>query len=71
MSHITTCTTCGKCYEEFSEEAANMQTRECSACWRAQTRKEVVNERQDILHFVCEDCGADCRVEECRCWRGA
>jgi len=34
MSCVTTCTTCGKCYEEFSEEAANMQTRECSACWK-------------------------------------
>lgn len=33
MPHITTCTTCGACYEEFSEEISNMQTRECSRCW--------------------------------------
>jgi hypothetical protein len=33
MSHITTCTVCGKCYEEFSEEPANKQTRECGQCW--------------------------------------
>ena len=29
MPHVTTCKTCGKAYEEFSEEAANSQDREC------------------------------------------
>lgn len=33
MPHVTTCTTCGKCYEEFSEEAAHLQSRECGSCW--------------------------------------
>lgn len=31
---ITTCTTCGKCYEAGSEEQANEPTRFCPACWR-------------------------------------
>jgi len=33
MPHITNCITCGKLYEGFSEETANMPTRECAACW--------------------------------------
>jgi hypothetical protein len=38
MPHITTCSVCGCCYEETSEELANTPVRECVACW---------NERQN------------------------
>jgi hypothetical protein len=34
MPNITTCTVCGQCYEENSDEAANAPDRECPACWR-------------------------------------
>lgn len=33
MSHITTCTACGKPYEESSEEAANDPNRICLGCF--------------------------------------
>jgi predicted nucleic acid-binding Zn-ribbon protein len=34
MSHITTCLTCGKLYEEFSEESASaLNERECGTRW--------------------------------------
>lgn len=33
MPHITTCTRCGKGYEESSEEAANAPERLCHRCW--------------------------------------
>jgi len=33
MPHITTCTKCGKGYEEHSEEAANAPERLCFSCW--------------------------------------
>lgn len=36
MAHITTCTQCGKLYEESSEEYANEPNRLCLACWRSQ-----------------------------------
>jgi len=34
MAHITTCTHCGKAYEETSEETANMPERLCPGCSR-------------------------------------
>lgn len=33
MSHITTCTACGKVYEETSEESANDPNRTCLECF--------------------------------------
>lgn len=33
MSHITTCTECGRLYEEFSEESSNAPERICATCW--------------------------------------
>jgi hypothetical protein len=35
MSHITTCTACGRAYEESSTEAAHAPDRLCKACWQA------------------------------------
>lgn len=35
MSHITTCTACGKAYEESSEELANDPIRLCLSCFDA------------------------------------
>lgn len=40
MSHITTCLTCGKLYEEFSEESANATERECGTCWMKREEAE-------------------------------
>lgn len=34
MAHLTTCTTCGRCYEDVSEEQANAPVRECISCSR-------------------------------------
>jgi hypothetical protein len=34
MAHITTCTDCGKCYQEYSEEFANEPNRVCRACYK-------------------------------------
>jgi|SRR3990167_2000773 len=34
MPNITTCSLCGKCYEETSEEETNAPTRHCSGCCR-------------------------------------
>lgn len=39
MPHITTCTHCGRAYEEMSAEAANAPVRECSDCWRQARRR--------------------------------
>lgn len=33
MPNITTCTRCGKCYEETSEERANEAERLCAECF--------------------------------------
>ena len=33
MPNITTCSRCGTCYEESSEEWANVQTRLCGRCY--------------------------------------
>ena len=46
MPHITTCTSCGKCYEEVSEELANAPERECIPCWRARVRRDDEQERR-------------------------
>ncbi len=46
MPHMTTCTRCGKCYEEGSEEAANLPTRECSTCWHR--RQEADREEREF-----------------------
>jgi len=35
MPNITTCTRCGKLYEESSGERADEPDRLCTACWRA------------------------------------
>ena len=41
MSHITTCTTCGKLYEEFIEEcASDPNKRECGTCWMKRKKAE-------------------------------
>lgn len=40
MAHITTCTSCGKCYEEVSEELANAPERECVSCWLARLKRD-------------------------------
>jgi len=41
MSHITTCLTCGKLYEEFSEESASAPNeRECGTCWMKREEAE-------------------------------
>lgn len=34
---ITTCTTCGRCYDSGSEEQANEPTRYCRDCWGKRT----------------------------------
>lgn len=36
----TTCTTCGKLYEESSEELANAPKRDCMDCWMAARTEE-------------------------------
>lgn len=41
MSHITTCTDCGRAYEERSEEAANAPDRLCASCWQQAARKRL------------------------------
>jgi hypothetical protein len=40
MTHITTCSVCGKAYEETCEESANAQYRECCSCWRMRRDEE-------------------------------
>lgn len=35
MSNTTTCTRCGKLYEESSSEEANSPKRECVDCWKS------------------------------------
>lgn len=34
MPHITTCSKCGRAYEEQSEERANEPNRKCLDCYR-------------------------------------
>ena len=48
MSNITTCTECGKCYEEVSEESANQPKRECPECWH---KHDARNEQQEYLEI--------------------
>lgn len=40
MPHITTCTSCGKCYDEVSEELAKAPERECRSCWLARLKRD-------------------------------
>lgn len=55
MSHITTCTTCGKLYEEFSEESASAPNkRECGACWM---------KREDAEHEAREFAEAERQIQ--------
>jgi hypothetical protein len=42
MPHITTCSVCGCCYEETSEELANTPVRECVACWNERQNEQAV-----------------------------
>ena len=39
MPHITGCLTCGKLYEEVSEEQANSPYRKCNACWDVERKR--------------------------------
>lgn len=48
MPHITTCTTCGKLYEEFSEESASAPNeRECGSCWIK--REDAEHEARELI----------------------
>jgi len=38
----TTCTTCGKLYQESSEERANAPERECMDCWAERRYRDAV-----------------------------
>ncbi len=40
MAHTTTCTSCGRCYEEVSEETAKAPERECVSCWLARLKRD-------------------------------
>ena len=42
MSCVTTCTTCGRIYEESSEERANEPRRECSECFAARRYRDAI-----------------------------
>lgn len=44
MPHITTCSKCGKAYEESSEEQANAPGRLCTPCYRVGIHWVVANE---------------------------
>jgi hypothetical protein len=36
MACITTCSKCGRCYQEISEEEANAPDRKCANCFQPQ-----------------------------------
>lgn len=54
---ITTCTTCGKCYEAGSEEQANEPTRFCPACKPKPASPEA---RYEKFRNAILDAGARC-----------
>lgn len=54
---ITTCTTCGKCYEAGSEEQANEQVRQCPECWtRRKSTPMAANSRLAKILAGCVKC---------------
>lgn len=55
---ITTCTTCGKCYEAGSEEQANEPVRPCPDCWKKQKESPTpCNPRLAKILAGCVKCG--------------